>query len=345
MEATWESTLFGFLIVVSPIVTGCRSAAGDAQRSSGVETAEQARSCTGLPPLARKGPYKIGFAQIYEPTNPYTIANTNGMMEEAKRRGHTLVYNPPSSPDPAEQIARVRELIQAKVDAIVLKPVAIISPSVIAARDACIPVFTESRSLDPVASAAGTDFVTHIGTDSVQEGQDVAEWVVRAKHGHGDIIEIEGTRSASSAIGRKQGFDARIGIEAGMRILASQPANFDTALARDVTKQLLTQNPTASVVYTHNDTMALGALDGIKDVGKVPGKDILIVSIDGFKSTVQLIIEGAIAAVDLNPANLGSVIFDTIEEYGRGERIAPRVVVKSRMIDKTNAAAMLAEAY
>ena len=41
------------------------------------------------PPLAKKDSYKVGFAQT-ESNNPWRIAQTNSMQEEAKKLGHQL---------------------------------------------------------------------------------------------------------------------------------------------------------------------------------------------------------------------------------------------------------------
>ena len=43
-------------------------------------------------------------------------------------------------------------------------------------------------------------------------------------------------------------------------------------------------------MYAHNDEMALGAIAAIEAAGKVPGKDILVVSIDGEKDAIQAIV-------------------------------------------------------
>jgi ribose transport system substrate-binding protein len=266
------------------------------------------------------------------------------MIAEAKKRGYTLVYQPPASADAAEQAARIDALIQAKVDAIILRGLPGMAPRAIAARKACIPVFTESRMLDATA-VPGTDYVTHIGTDPVVQGQLIADWLIKATKGKAEILELEGTVGSSPAIGRKQGFDGRLATQPDMKVVASQTANFDRSTGHDVAKQLLEQHPTANVVYAHNDFMALGALAALKEAGKVPGKDVLIVSIDGLKEAVQSVLDGSIAAIEFNDPRLATLTLDTIEKYAKGERPPAKIVVKGPIIDRTNAASMVAEAF
>jgi hypothetical protein len=68
----------------------------------------------------------------------------------------------------------------------------------------------------------------------------VADWLIRAMGGKATIIELEGTSGSSSAIGRKQGFDAKIATRPGMKVVASQAADFERAKARAVAREFLT---------------------------------------------------------------------------------------------------------
>jgi ribose transport system substrate-binding protein len=130
-----------------------------------------------------------------------------------------------------------------------------------------------------------------------------------------------------------------------MRIVASQAGDFERSTGHSVTKQLLAQYPTATVIFTHNDTMALGALDAVKELKKVPGKDVMIVSVDGLKEVVQHIADGTIAATAFNSPRFGAISFQTLEKYAEGVVPPPKIILKGPVIDKTNAAAMVSEAF
>jgi ribose transport system substrate-binding protein len=299
-----------------------------------------------VPPIAQKPTNTVGFVPMYEPTNPWTTVNTNDIVSEADKRGYKLLYEPLTKSDPGEQIARMQSLIDARVDAIILRPVdaKALAPSIVAARRACIAVFTENRFVDPSQATPGRDYVTGIGADPIFQGQLMASWLIMAKHGKASILELEGTPGSSSAAGRKEGFDAQIATQPRMRIVASQSANFDRSLGHDVAKQLLVKHPDANVIYSHNDAMALGALSAIKEVGKAPGKDVIIVSVDGVKEAVQHVIDGSIAATAYNDPKFGWIAFDTIEKYRTGQAIPPKIVIRGPIIDSSNAASMIAEA-
>jgi ribose transport system substrate-binding protein len=91
--------------------------------------------------------------------------------------------------------------------------------------------------------------------------------------------------------------------------------------------------------------MALGALAAVEELGRVAGRDVLIVSIDGLREAVEHVIDGKIAAVEYNNAKLAALSFDAVEHYAAGQVVPPRIVVQGYMIDRTNAAHALADTF
>jgi ribose transport system substrate-binding protein len=303
--------------------------------------------CASLPPLAQKSKYTVGFVQVFEVGNPWRTTNTDDMVAEAQSRGYTMMYNPPTTADAQEQVARMQALIDAKVDAIILCPAdaAVLAPTVVAARKACIPVFTENRLLNPMLAIPGTDYVTGIGGDPVVQGQLIADWLITTTNGQANVIEIEGTTGSSSAVGRKMGFATEIASHSGMTVLDSQSGMFTQQGGHDVAKALIMANPTANAVFTHNDLMALGAIQAIQELGKDPAKDFTIVSIDGSMAGTQAIIGGTFGATEVNNPRFGKITFDTIEQYAAGMTIPGRIITKGQIVDKTNAMGYLPMAF
>ena len=326
--------------VVALVLVGCGSSSEQpASSSSGV--------CKTLPPLAVKSTYRVGFAQLWEDNGPWRNANTASMQDEADRLGYELVFDPGSNSDPAEQVERMRALIDAKVDAIFLAPhdEAVLAPSVVAARKACIPTFIVDRAVNPAIAVPGTDYVSYLGSDFRLEGEQTADWLIAETKGKAQIIELEGTVGSSPGVARKQGFDERIKTEPGMKLLASESADFDESKAYDATLRLVPRYPSATVIYSHNDGMSFGVIRALEELGKVPGKDILVVSIDGTKKATQFILDGKIGEVtECNP-KFGPVAFETMRKYAAGEEVPLVVKNVDRVFDINNAAAYLPEAY
>jgi ribose transport system substrate-binding protein len=91
--------------------------------------------------------------------------------------------------------------------------------------------------------------------------------------------------------------------------------------------------------------MTMGAIAAMEAAGKVPGKDLIIASIDGTKDATQAMLDGKIlVVVECNP-KFGPAAFAAIEKYGNGEMLEPRLVNIDRVFTKENAAEYMPEAY
>ncbi|MCR6497949.1 ABC transporter substrate-binding protein [Shinella sp. CPCC 101442] len=298
-----------------------------------------------VPKLAQKDTYKVGFAQT-ESNNPWRIAQTNSMKAEAEKLGYQLVYTDAAG-SAAKQVADVNSMIAQGVDVIFLAPreEKPLIPAVMAAKKAGIPVILLDRSVDPSLAKAGEDYLTFIGSNFVEEGKRVAEWLAKNANGKSKIIELEGTTGSSPANDRKKGFDEAIQAAGGFEIVASQTGDFARDKGRQVAEALLQAHPDADIIYAHNDEMAMGAIAALEAAGKVPGKDVLVLSIDGGKEAVQAVVDGKIAAVvECNP-RFGPKAFETMQRYAKGEAIEPTLVNEDKFYDASNAAAELANAY
>lgn len=334
-----NSKLHALCAVVVLSALGCSSDSKEDQSSSAV--------CEELPPLTQKETYRVGFAQLWEDHGPWRDANTKSMKDEAAARGYELVFDPGKNSDPGEQVDRMQALIDAKVDAIFLAPhdETILAPSVVAARRACIPVFIVDRAVDEKIAIPGEDYVSYLASDFRREGEMAAEWLIEATGGVAEIIELEGTVGSSPGVQRKQGFDAAIKNEPDMHIVASESADFNEDLGYKTALRLLKENPDANVVYSHNDAMSFGVITALEELGKEPGKDVLIVSIDGTKQAIQDVLDGKIGAVvECNP-KFGPVAFNTMEDYAAGKKVPLRVNNVDRVFDIDNAADYLPEAF
>lgn len=298
-----------------------------------------------LPKLAEKETYKVGFAQT-ESNNPWRLQQTKSMHDEAAKRGWQLVYTDAAG-SAAKQVNDVKSMIAQRVDVILLAPreERPLVPAVMEAKKAGIPLFLIDRSVDASLATAGEDYVAFIGSDFVEEGRLCAEALVKAVNGEAQIIELLGTIGSSPANDRAKGFADYIKDHPGMVVIASQSGDFARDKGRQVFETLYQAHPEATALYSHNDEMTMGAIAAMEAAGKVPGKDLIIASIDGTKDAAQALLEDKIVVVvECNP-NFGPASFDAIVRYGKGEAVAPILVNEDRVFTKENVAAYLPEAY
>jgi len=285
----------------------------------------------------------VGFAQMSN-DNPWRIAETKSMRDEAAKRGYEIVVTDAQG-QMSKQVSDVEDLIARRVDAIFLPPQQFegIAPALSAAKAANIPVFLLDRE---AAGTAGQDYVTFIGSNFVEEGQRAGDWVVKNTNGKAGVVILEGTAGSSVARDRNQGFMDAIKNSPDIKILASQPADFVRANAQKVMENLIqAHGKNITVVYAHNDEMALGAIQALKSAGMNPGKDVLVVSVDGQRSALEAIVAGDMnVTVECNP-RFGPIAFDTYEKFSRGEQIPPKIINSDRFFDASNAAQFVSEAF
>ncbi len=298
-----------------------------------------------LPPLAKKDTYKVGFAQT-ESNNPWRLAQTKSMQDEAEKRGWQLVYTDAAG-SAAKQVADVRSMIAQGVDVILLSPreEKPLIPAVMEAKKAGIPMILIDRTVDATMAVGGVDYAAFIGSDFVKEGYMAAEVLTAFMKGEAKIIQLEGSTGSSPANDRASGFADYIKDHPGMQIIASQSGDFARDKGRQVFETLYQAHPEATAIYSHNDEMTMGAIAAMEAAGKVPGKDLIIASIDGTKDATQAILDGKVLVViECNP-KFGPAAFDAIVKLGNGETLEPKLVNVDRIFTIENAAAYMPEAY
>ncbi|HLZ57603.1 MAG TPA: ABC transporter substrate-binding protein [Ktedonosporobacter sp.] len=334
----WCLPFLSGLLMCSVLLAGCggSAASGSGTTSSG---------CGTPPKLAKKDHYTVGFSQNAS-NNPWRLAETASIKAEAAKRGDQLVLADANNSGD-KQVADVQSMIAQKVDVILLAPITekALVPAVLAARQACIPVILIDRDVDHTLAKPNQDYVTFIGSDFVQQGKRVADWLIQNTGGTAKIIELEGTTGASPAINRKKGFDDEIKTAPGMQILASQDGDFNRDTGRKVMETLLQAHPDVTAVYAHNDEMAIGAIAALKAAGKKPGKDVTVVSIDGEKDALNAIIAGEEGTSVQSSPFFGPISFQTIDQYASGQKLPDWIVVQDMQFTKDNAAQNLANSF
>jgi simple sugar transport system substrate-binding protein len=283
-------------------------------------------------------PKVVGFSQC-DSQQAWRWAETESVKEEAAKRGYTLQYNDAQSSQ-ANQIAAVRSFIAQGVDGILLAPQVTtgFGPVLREAKEAGIPVVLLDRKVDEDPSL----FVTFIGSDFVWEGEQVGKIVLEDTDGTANIVELQGTPGADPTIEREAGFEKVVNANPGLKIILSQTGDFNRTKGKEVMEAFLkAEGKNIDVVYAHNDDMAIGAIQAIKEYGLNPGTDILVYSIDGVRDGFQAMVEGDLnALVECTPL-LGPQGFDALEAAWRGEDVPKWIKSEDGIFRMEEAAALI----
>ncbi|MET3599665.1 galactofuranose ABC transporter, galactofuranose-binding protein YtfQ [Martelella mangrovi] len=257
----------------------------------------------------------VGFSQIGSESG-WRAAETTLTKQQAEERGIDLKFSDAQQKQ-ENQIAAIRAFVAQGVDAILLAPVVATGwdSALEEAKDYDIPVILLDRQID----ASDDLYMTAVGADSVHEGEVAGGWLVDTVDGKDcNVVELQGTTGSSVAIERKEGFEKAIADHPNVTIIRSQTGDFTRSGGKEVMESFIqAENGGENIcaLFSHNDDMAVGAIQAIKEAGLKPGEDILTVSIDGVPDYFQAMANGeANATVELTP-NMAGPAFDVLEAY------------------------------
>ncbi|WP_438348588.1 substrate-binding domain-containing protein [Paenibacillus sp. FA6] len=263
---------------------------------------------------------KLGFAQVGSESG-WRIANTKSVLSAAADAGIELIYeNAEQSQE--KQIEIIRRFIEMKVDVIAFSPKTEIGWEEVLqeARHAGIPVILSDREVKVIDDTLWT---TYMGSDFMEEGRRAARWLVNETKDQNrtyNIVEIQGTETSAPAIGRKKGFEQVIRDNNDYMMLESFIGDFTFQNGKDLMAEALNKyGGNIHVVYSHNDDMALGAIEAIEDYGLKPGKDIIMISVDATAQAFKAMSTGKLnCAVECNPL-LGPQIMKAVKDLMEGK--------------------------
>jgi len=270
----------------------------------------------------------LGFAQVGAESG-WRTANTKSIQDSAKEAGYELKFSDAQGKQ-ENQIKAIRSFITQRVDVIAFSPVVESGWDTVLkeAKDAEIPVILTDRAIDSPDESLYESF---IGSDFVLEGQKAGEWLVdeyKDEAGPVNIVELQGTPGAAPANDRKSGFAEVIKADPKFKVIASQTGQFTRTDGKQVMETFLNSHDDIDVLYAHNDDMGLGAIEAIEAVGKTPGKDIKIITVDAVKDGMTALSEGKINfIVECSPL-LGPQLMDLARTVADGGSVEKRVLTE-----------------
>ena len=294
----------------------------------------------------------IGFSQLGS-ESAWRLGNTASMEKAAEDHGFTLVVENGMQKQ-ENQIAAIRSFIAYQVDVIVFAPIVESGWKNVLqeAKDAGIPVIMMDRVINTMDSDL---YDAYIGPDHYLEGVNAAKFLMKKAEemlsGTGDeteteaelltaagteteadieserdhsrkirIAELSGTEGSSPMISRYNGFHDLIDRDERFEVLETVSGDFLRSKGRECMEFFLKKYPgQIDVLYSHNDAMTLGAIEVMEENGIKPGKDIVIISVDGEQEAIDRLKEGKINCVVECSPMLGEAVMDLAEKIVSGQ--------------------------
>ncbi|MDO5697465.1 MAG: substrate-binding domain-containing protein [Dermatophilus congolensis] len=261
--------------------------------------------------------------------NPFFVDLRDGAQEAATAAGATLNVADAQN-DPATQANQLADAVTKTVSAIVINPVDsdAAGSAVTPANNAKIPVIAVDRVVN------GATVATTVSSDNVDGGKQAAEALAKSVGEKGDIIVLQGVPGTSASRDRGQGFTEGIKAFPNIKVVASQPANFDRTQGLNVATNLLQSHPNVVGIFAENDEMALGAVQAL---GAKAGANVKVFGFDGTADGLKAVQAGTmIGTVAQQPKELGKVAVENALKAIGGESLADAVPVPVKTVSKEN---------
>jgi ribose transport system substrate-binding protein len=287
----------------------------------------------------------VGFSQSEKEANPFRIAETQSIRDEAAKIGVKKLLVTNAQSQLPKQISDIQDMLAQGAQFLIVAPLNSdgLEPALKAAADKKVPVLTIDRKVNATACK---DYVSFLGSNFTEQGKRAADAMIKITGGTGKIAILLGSSGNNVTTERTNGFVDQIKAKApGLSIVAQQTGEFARDKGQQVMEQLILSKPEITAVYAENDEMALGAVTALKANGKKPGIDVKIVSIDGTRNAVQAIVDGTINAVIESNPRFGPLAFATAQKLFSGESVGTAIIISDREYDATNAKDSLASAY
>ena len=197
--------------------------------------------------------------------------------------------------DLARQAAIVDEMIAAKVQAIVVAPAdsKALVPVLRRAKLAGLVVVNIDNKLDEEILKAESLAVPFVGPNNLLGAKSVGQHLAKSLKPGDQVAVLEGIRTSFNATQRRLGFEQAMK-DAGMQIVDSQSANWETNQANTIAASMLNAHPDLKAILAANDSMALGAMAAIKAANKTDA--VQVVGFDNISAAQEAIRQGKMLA-------------------------------------------------
>jgi ribose transport system substrate-binding protein len=245
--------------------------------------------------------------------------------------------------DADSQAQQIEQAIAKKPDVLVVLPQdgAALTPVAQKAEKAGIPVV----NIDRLFTAPDAATATVLG-DNYQIGVLAANYIADELTCQGNVVEIQGLAGISVTTDRTKGFTDTLKKKCpggGVKIVASQPADFNPDKGLTVMENILQAQSDIDAVYTHDDDMAQGVVQAIRNAGR--DDDMFLTGVGGSQDAMQQIKEGGLyRATFLYNPNMAASAVNMARLIGLGQgfselvppEVPRQVVVPAAVVTQEN---------
>ena len=240
------------------------------------------------------------------------------------------------------QCAQIDSFIRERVDLLIVSPneAEAVQPAVTRAYRAGIPVIVADRRVP------GDEWTAFIGGDNYRVGQLMADWLlsIQTNEKHPiHVLEVAGLPGSTPATLRHQGMMETLSLSDGVQpqIESVMGSWYKEDAYKVVLDYLHTHNQVEAIV-AHNDLMAIGAAEAVRDCKGYGKGSVRIMGVDGILPGLQAIVDGTIECSATYPSR-GDMIIETAAHIFAEEPYVRDTILETMLIDAGIANPMLVQ--
>jgi len=337
--------LFLVLILVVSLLPACSPTSAPAPTQQ--TASNQQNSASTQPTQATKKKIKIGYI-VKTLGNTFWQTYQQGAEAAAKDLGVQVdVRDVPTETDIKGQLDVALAMVNQDYDAIVAASITNTNliPAIAKANQKGIPWIVVSEDQDQAVLDQNNAYVTaKCRLSFYDEGVAVGEYVAKKLNGKGEVGIVEGLSGTSATTDRNQGIKDVFAKYPDIKIVSSQPADWDRQKAHDVAAAMIQANPSINAIIANNDTMALGVVAAVEQAGKKG--QIVITGDDGTPEAYQAIKDGSLSAtVDGVAWQIAYYsVYAAVKAVVTKAKSLPNDSLKPNLVDSTNVDDVIASA-
>lgn len=276
--------------------------------------------------------YTIGFAQTGL-NDEWRRAMNQSMRIQASMHSNLNLIILDGEDNIENQTQDIEELIKKEVDLLIVSPVKSrpITPIVEKAYNKGIPVLIVDRKID------SKNYTAFVGGDNYQVGKDAANYLASVSKKPKKIIEIRGLSGSSPAKDRSLGFNNTINKIDNLEVVKSIGSNWESYSIKDSLRIALNEYKDVDFIFAHNDRMALGAWEVVKENNL--HENIEFIGVDGLPGEnggIKLVQDDVFLATILYPTG-GNEAISLALKILEGQTVPKNNILKTTVIDSRNA--------
>jgi ribose transport system substrate-binding protein len=226
------------------------------------------------------------------PTDHGWLGAVSKNAQEAADQYDDVDFELLEAADSDSQAQQIEQVISDKPDALVVLPQdgEALTPVAQEAEEAGIPVVNVDRLFSEPDAATAT-----VLGDNYQIGVLAADYIATELNCEGNVVEIQGLAGISVTDERTQGFEDELKKQCpdgGIEIVASQPGDFNPDTGLKVMENILSAEDQIDAVYTHDDDMAQGVVQAIRNSGRED--EMFLTGVGGSQDAMDQIAEGGL---------------------------------------------------